>query len=142
MKDQRRIDRDQVRLLAVFHFVSAGLALFGLLFLVAHFMVFNIVMSSSKMWEHAKSPPPQEFFQIFKWFYVVVGLWFAGSGIANLLSGLFMRRLRHRVFSMIVAGFNCLHMPFGTILGIFTLVVLARESVRELYEATGTTPSP
>jgi hypothetical protein len=35
----------------------------------------------------------------------------------------------------VVAGINCLHIPLGTVLGIFTIVVLCRESVRELYEA-------
>ena len=34
---------------------------------------------------------------------------------------------------MVIAGINCLHIPLGTLLGVFTLVVLGRESVRKLY---------
>ena len=36
---------------------------------------------------------------------------------------------------MIVAGLNCVHIPLGTVLGVFTLVVLMRDSVRESYDA-------
>ena len=47
------------------------------------------------------------------------------------------RRLapRHRTFSRVVAGLNCLHIPLGTVLGIFTSIVLGRESVGQLVEA-------
>lgn len=37
--------------------------------------------------------------------------------------------------TLIVSGLNCLQIPFGTVLGVFTLVVLLRDSVREAYEA-------
>ena len=33
-----------------------------------------------------------------------------------------------------VAGLNCLHMPLGTLLGVFTFIVLARPSVQALFE--------
>jgi hypothetical protein len=53
--------------------------------------------------------------------------------VGNLLSGLFLRARRHRTFSMVVAAINCLHIPIGTALGVFTFIVLGRESVRKLY---------
>lgn len=36
------------------------------------------------------------------------------------------------MFCLIMAGIACLFMPFGTVLGVFTIVVLTRESVREM----------
>jgi hypothetical protein len=36
---------------------------------------------------------------------------------------------------MVVAGINCLHIPLGIVLGVFTIIILVRDSVRELYEA-------
>ena len=63
-----------------------------------------------------------------------MAVWFLGSGLLNLISGLYIRVRRHRTFSIIVGGINCLHMPLGTMLGVFTIVVLMRDSVRELYE--------
>ena len=52
---------------------------------------------------------------------------------ANLLSALFLWRRQHRMFSMVVGGLNCLQIPFGTALGVFTILVLSRDSVQELY---------
>ena len=40
------------------------------------------------------------------------------------------------MFSLVVAGLNCMGFPFATVLGVFTFLVLLRESVVELYEAT------
>lgn len=39
----------------------------------------------------------------------------------------FLRKRRHRVFSQEVAGLDCPSMPFGTVLGVFTLIVLGQE---------------
>jgi hypothetical protein len=33
-------------------------------------------------------------------------------------------------------------MPFGTVLGVFTLIVLTRESVKRRFEGGGTVPTP
>jgi hypothetical protein len=45
-----------------------------------------------------------------------------------------------RLFSLIVAGFMCMFFPFGTALGVFTFIVLTRESVRRLYFETESQP--
>ncbi len=58
---------------------------------------------------------------------------FAGL-VLNVLSGLFLWQRRHRVYSIVTAGLDCLQIPFGTALGVFTLLVLSRDSVRQLYE--------
>jgi len=135
-RDQRKIDADHLKLLSIFHFVGAGLALLGILFILAHFAMFHAFFANPKMWEDQKQgPPPAEFFAIFKWFYLVLGVWFLASGVLNVISGLCIRARKHRTFSMVVAGINCLHIPLGTVLGVFTIIVLIRDSVRELYEA-------
>ena len=137
-RDQRKVDADHLRLLAIFHFVGAGLALVGLLFLVVHYSFMNVFFSNPKMWEGQKGgPSPGEFFAVFKWLYVFFGLWFVTCFALNVISGLSLLAGKRRVFSLIVAGLNCVHMPLGTILGVFTIVVLLRDSVRELYDGSG-----
>ena len=136
-RDQRKIDADHLNLLAIFHFVGAGLALLGLGFLLAHYAMFHMILDNPKMWESQKGgPPPAEFFSVLKWFYVIIGAWFVTSGVLNVISGVCLRMRKRRTFSMIVAGLNCVHVPVGTVLGVFTLVVLMRDSVRESYEAS------
>ena len=89
------------------------------------------------MWENSKqAPPPAAFaqmFEIFKWFYLLGALWFICSGILNVISAFYLRTHKHRTFSLIVAGLNCVHLPLGTVLGIFTIIVLVRDSVRKAY---------
>jgi hypothetical protein len=89
------------------------------------------------MWKNQKGamPPPREFLAMFRWFYVAFGVWFVASGILNVLSGIFLGRRKFRTFSLIVAVINCIHVPLGTVLGVFTIIVLLRPSVREIYEA-------
>lgn len=137
VRDQHSIDSDHIRLLSIFHFVSVGFAVLGMLFLAGHYAIFQAFFANPEMFADSKQGlPPPEFFAIFKWFYVVFGVWYFISGILNLASGLFMRARKHRTFSLVVAGLNCLHIPLGTILGIFTFIVLSRESVLDQYEAS------
>jgi hypothetical protein len=142
--DRRKTDVEHLQLLAIFHFILAGLAVVGLGFMFLHYVVLHSFLGNPEMWKDQKGggPPPQEFFAIFKWFYAFFGTLIFASGIANLLSGLFIRRRKNRIFSLIVAGLNCVQFPFGTILGIFTFVVLLRDSVREIYEASPAPAAP
>ena len=137
-RDQRKIDADQLNLLAIFHFVGAGLAVLGILFLLLHYTFMHTIFANPEMWKNQKQPmpmPPEQLFTIMKWFYLAGAVWFVTSGILNLISGLCLRARKHRTFSLVVAGFNCLHIPLGTVLGIFTIIILNRESVREVYAA-------
>jgi hypothetical protein len=87
------------------------------------------------MWQNQQqSPPPAEFFTIFKWFYLLFAIWLIASGLLNAFSGWYIHARKHRTFSLIVAAINCFYVPLGTVLGVLTIVVLLRDSVRELYE--------
>ena len=129
------MDAEHLKLLVIFHFVLAGLALLGIGFLALHYALMSCLFNS-KMWEGQKGNlSPQEFFHILKWFYMVFGGLLIICSVANLLSGLWIRMRKQRMFSLVVAGLNCMQIPFGTTLGVFTIIVLIRDSVREIYAA-------
>ena len=133
---QQVIDSEHIKLLAIFHFVVAGLALAGIGFVLLHYLIFSTVVSNPDLWKNTKNPSPfpvQEFFKIFIWFYLFAAFLLATAAILNLLSGLFLRQRRHRTFSIIVAALDCLQIPFGTTLGVFTIIVLCRKSVCDSY---------
>ncbi len=46
------------------------------------------------------------------------------------------------LFSVLVSALNCLSSPLGTLLGVFTLVVLARSSVKATFRGEQPLPSP
>ena len=50
------------------------------------------------------------------------------------LAGRYLLQRTHYTFCLVVAAIACLLMPFGTALGIFTIIVLMRPSVREMFE--------
>lgn len=128
------IDAEHLRLLAIFHFVSAALAFVGVLFATLYFVLISAVFANPAMWaESQDGPPPEMFITVFRWLTGIGVVWFVVACVGNLLSGFYLRTRRHRTFSMVIAGINCLHIPLGTLLGVFTLAVLGRESVRKLY---------
>lgn len=142
MRDQRKVDSDHLKLLAVFHFVMAGLAVIGLGFLLLHWFFMSAMFDNPEMWKGAKGgPPPKQFLALFKWFYAIMGVFIVGGGLATLISGVCILRRRARIFSLIVAGISCLGFPFGTALGVFTLVVLLRDSVVEEYASRNSPPA-
>jgi hypothetical protein len=137
LRDQRKIDADHLRLLAIFHNLFAGLCVLGLAFLAVHYAFMHAMFSHPEMWKNSNGggPPPREFLEMFVWFYLFFAVVFVAVGIGNLLSAGFLLKRRNRVFSLVVAGVDCLQFPLGTVLGAFTFIVLMRDSVRELYEA-------
>lgn len=126
-------DEEHLRLLSIFHYVMAGLTtLLGLL-PVIHVAVGLAIVSGSLALPEDEKIPTQ-----FGWFFVVLGLAFVvfNLAIASViaLAGRSLQRRRHHTFCLVVAGLSCLFMPFGTVLGVFTIIVLMRESVKELFD--------
>lgn len=136
---QATTDVKQLKLLMVFHWVFTGLLAIGLLMVVLHYLLMGYIMDNPEMWnESPGGPPPEEFFEIFKYVYFVMGAVVLLSGISNALSARFIHARKYRTFSLIISGANCLMFPFGTVLGVFTFVVLLRDSVARVYaEAEG-----
>lgn len=142
MLEQSRADDEHLQLLAIFHFVCAGLSVLGLGFLGLHYTFLHAIMGAPELARQTHGGPAfPDVFAIFRWFYAAMGalLLFAAAG--NLLSGFFLREKRHRTFSLVVSALNCLQVPFGTVLGIFTILVLLRPSVEAAYRAREV-PSP
>jgi hypothetical protein len=129
-------DTEHLRTLAICHYVMAGMAIAGLAFLALHYFIMNMVFNHPKVWEKPGGDmpfTPEEFIGFFKWFYVFMAVWFVMGGMLTFIAGRFIHRRVNRTFSIVIAGINCLHFPFGTALGIFTLIVLTRDSVIRLY---------
>lgn len=126
-------DREHLRLLSVFHYVLAGITALGSMIPLFH-LIFGLAIALGHL-DGADEFPP-----IFGWLFVALAGAFilAGLSLAVCLA-LAGRKLAKRegyTFCLVVAAFSCILMPFGTVLGIFTLIVLMRDSVRELFGRT------
>jgi hypothetical protein len=50
-----------------------------------------------------------------------------------LIAGRCLSRRKCYSFALVIACIECLFIPFGTILGVFTIVALSRASVKGLF---------
>ncbi|MEN3943959.1 hypothetical protein WJU23_21835 [Prosthecobacter sp. SYSU 5D2] len=133
-------DRSHLRTLVICHYVAAGLSVFGLAFLGLHYAFVKHFFANPKLWEKAKEQPPfdpAEFFGFIQWFYLAMGLIMVAGGVLTVISSRCIQRRVSRTFSIVVAALNCLQFPLGTLLGVFTLIVLSRDSVAQLYLTEG-----
>lgn len=132
---QAEQDREHLRLLAIFHFVLAGVAaLFSLL------PVFHLLVGFGLLASAGTAPAEALPGVLVGWIFVgVAGLMMTlGFGYAAclLIAGRSLAERRRHTFCLVVAGLSCLFMPIGTALGIFTILVLVRPSVRALFPAS------
>ena len=128
-------DRDHLRVLTILHYVFAGLGLLGIAFTVGHYAMMRTFMNPEMM-KHAKNPPPEGFMDMFIWIYVIMGVVIITGMTLNFLATRWLKARKNRTFCFIVAALNTLQVPFGTGLGVFTIFVLARDTVRQAFEPT------
>lgn len=128
------LDEEHLRLLGIGYWVFAGVSgffsLFGLLYgLMGAFMV---SLTSGIFPAPHQSPP-----EAVGWFMALFGLGFtlAMLCLAALKVGVArcLKRRRARIFCLIVAGICCLGLPYGTVLGVLTFLVLGRPTVSRMF---------
>src|SRR6266480_6867501 len=128
-------DTEHLRLLAIFHYVVAGLAALFSLFPLLYTAVGSIFIFAAR---HGTPKPGEELPPEFLgWIFLLVGLLLFLIGIAMaiciLIVGRCLSRRKCYTFALVMACVECLFIPFGTILGVFTIVALSRESVKALF---------
>lgn len=71
------------------------------------------------------------------WLFLGLGITFVilgeAASICIILSGKHLKRRTGYTFSFVVACVSCISVPVGTILGVFTIIVLARPSVKAAF---------
>lgn len=122
---------EHLRLLTVFHWVLAGLSLlmcaFPLLYVGMGAWVLGTVPDQS-----GRGPPPA-----FGWIFVGVGLVFFLMAVTYttmlVLSARALAARNRWLLVLVTAGLSCALFPLGTVLGVFTFVVLLRPDVQVLF---------
>jgi quinol-cytochrome oxidoreductase complex cytochrome b subunit len=127
---------EHLNLLSVFQFIYTGLMGLGIVFIFFHYKMMSMIMMNKELWEQSENTAPFDpeiFFEIFMWFYIVFGILLVIGMILNFLSGMYMRQKRNRLFSLVIGGINCVNVPLGTVLGVFTIIILNNEETKEMY---------
>jgi hypothetical protein len=95
--------------------------------------VFPVRLSRHGTPRPGEEPPPE----FIGWILVVIGSFLFLLGIAVaigiVIAGRSLAKHTRYWFAFVAACIECLFIPFGTILGVFTIIVLSRESVKTLF---------
>jgi hypothetical protein len=97
---------------------------------------------SNRKGGNAVNEQDRQHLQLLSVFHYVVGAFvglFSCFPIIHLVLGsTYLNRRLHYMFCLVMAGISCAFFPFGTVLGVFTIVVLSKPEVRAAFPPTAT----
>lgn len=130
-------DDQHLQLLSIFHYVVGALMALFALFPLIHLAMGLGMVTGAFPAESADDAQALRavggVFACFAGALILTGLALAGCSIA---AGAFLAQRTRYTFCLVVAAVECVFMPFGTVLGVFTLVVLLRDSVKREFGIT------
>jgi hypothetical protein len=128
-----RNDVSHLKVLSICYYVYAGLQAVGGGFALLY-IAFGAMFLAEPPGRPGQAPPPE-----LGWLFIGVGAFVAlfSWTIAALMvcGGYHLARRRRYTLCLVLAGIACIGVPLGTVLGVFTFLVLARPSVREAFLA-------
>ena len=121
---------------SIIHYVYAGITGLTACFPIFH-LIMGLTMLFGDFYPQEVSPEMPFPFEVFGLMFtlipaaiILLGWAFA---IAAAIAGYFLSKRKNYTYCLIVAGISCIFMPIGTILGVFTLVELLKDDVKELF---------
>lgn len=131
---QRQKDEDNLRMLGVFYYVFGSLCALGFLIFLLYTVVFSTMMPIM-----AETAPPRDAVVVESMMGVFYGIFVFGMLLMGTMCTLCfiapskMRKRESYGLIFTAAILVCLSIPLGTVLGIFTMVVMNRPSVRKSF---------
>ncbi|MBI5154262.1 hypothetical protein HZA57_03410 [Candidatus Poribacteria bacterium] len=136
-------DREHLNLLSICYYVAAGLGALCSCFPCFHvFMGFTMLsggMIPSQSGQFGAPPQAQAMSSAMAIMFIAMGaalilLGWAFSA-AVFYAGASLRRRRYHTFCFVMACLCCFQVPVGTALGVFTIIVLMRPTVKAAFGA-------
>ncbi len=155
-EEQRIIIRERLRILSIVAYVRGGItAAFSCFFLIYVVFLLSFSFIPDSAWNNPprpasspalgwnngvtsptpatvpqSNPPPKIFFRIMA--AVMGGLVLVGWTIGGLTaySGRCIQQRRNKVLVYVMAAFNCLFLPYGTLYGVFAIITLSSPAAK------------
>lgn len=145
------IVRERLRLLAIGHYVYGAMGLFMLPFFIPFFgMMMFMASIPEEQWNRQSQPapqgeevnveatpspsptaasknqaPPRWFFMIFFGMFGAIFVALVALSALTAYAGRCIQKRKRKSLVFVVAGLNCLFVPYGTLLGVSTILVLS-----------------
>jgi hypothetical protein len=129
--DESRQDRDDLLGLSLFHYLMSGFSVLTAITACAYVAVATYLPSPGT--PAGFQAPAEGLTGIYIALRAVLIAGAAALAVAMLAAGRCISRRRRYRFCFCVACAECLLIGFGTLLGVITIVVLRRPSVRRLF---------
>lgn len=146
---KRAVTCERLRLLSIAFYISGALGAAFISILLIHFFVFAAIsfmpetafeppsgqQSASQTPAVQKSDPfpPRIILRVVAGFFGVIILCGWTLGGLTIYAGRCIAKRQRRMFVLVMAGFNCLWVPYGTLLGIVTILALSSEDAKQEY---------
>lgn len=127
-------DTEHLNLLKTFHYVVGGISCLMSCIPLFHVVIGYLIATNQIPHEGEANQIPNQFGWIFVALGVIAFLLGQIFSICIILSGRYMQQRKYYMYSFILACISCIFVPFGTALGVCTIIVLSRDSVKHMYE--------
>jgi hypothetical protein len=133
---QAIVDEEHLKLLSIGYMISAATSAFfsliGLMYMFMGIFMGAVISHQADVAGKGQAPPA-----FVGWLFGAIGLgiflFLIGMAAAKFRTAMCLKRRESRTFCMVVAGVSCLEVPYGTVLGVLTLIALGRNSVAQLF---------
>ena len=123
-------DSEHLKLLWIFHYVDAGMTAVISCIPFIHFFMGLALATGAFPDTDPEAQTVGIAIMIFAGFFILAG-WTLAALIA--FAGRSLQTRKRYTFCLVMAGINCIFIPIGTVLGVFTIIVLIRDSVKQLF---------
>jgi hypothetical protein len=140
--DSPLITAHDLRLLSIGYYIQGGISAFYTLLMLGYSAVASAVFASilKTASESSQQEMPPALLPIISILLAIV-LGLACAYTACLfLAGYWLRHSRNMLLVQVFAALNCLAIPYGTVLGIFTFMVLQRPAAKQMFRNTAAPP--
>jgi hypothetical protein len=131
---QSILDEEHLKLLRIGYIVAGVSDVFFALFPLIYVMIGFFLAVGGVASSRPGGPNPAAFGLIFVFVGLAVSIFFAVQGALKLFAARAIGKRQSRLLCLIAAGASCMQMPWGTLLGVFTFMVLGRQSVTRMFE--------
>lgn len=129
--EQRIKDNEHLNILSLVYYITGAITMVKSLIFLIHVVlgIILVVIGASKEPEAA----------VVGYILIIIGIMalLIGMtiGLLKVLTGHLLKKRRMKTLCIIIAVVTCLGIPYGTVQGIFTIIVLVRPSVDDLFKA-------
>lgn len=162
-QEQRVIDREHLKALSIGYYIKGGVTILGGCFLLIYPLIFmSLALVPTEVFEHpseydqaaahgesghpastSAAPINSKLFLVgIGGFFGLLSLLMISLGGLTIYAGHALVTHKRKTLIYVVAIFNLLSIPYGTTLGIFVFIVLARPTVIQLFDQPATSTPP